>query len=81
MVSVIEPATPETKRALSNALQILEVFRSIDPDMPMGEAVSFLMIALGEQPDGGGLSITELKDHGGFVLSSASRYSFRRWVK
>jgi DNA-binding MarR family transcriptional regulator len=39
----------------------------------MGTAVSFLMIAEGETPDGG-LSVTELSNKGGFALSSASRY-------
>lgn len=63
----------ETKIALSRALQVLEIFRTIDPDMPMGEAVSFLMIANGESKDSG-LSITELSKMGAFALSSASRY-------
>lgn len=63
----------ETKRALSKALRTLEVFRTIDPDMPMGAAVSFLMIALGETPEGG-LSVTELSKQGDFPLSTASRY-------
>jgi len=65
--------TPDTKLALSKALQILEIFRTIDPDMPMGEAVSFLMIANGETKESG-ISITELSKLGDFALSSASRY-------
>lgn len=64
----------DTKISISRALQVLEVFRAIDPDMPMGTAVSFLMIADGETADGGGLSVTELSNKGGFALSSASRY-------
>lgn len=63
----------DTKISVHRALQVLEVFRAIDPDMPMGTAVSFLMIADGETPDGG-LSVTELSTRGGFALSSASRY-------
>lgn len=63
----------DTKVSISKALQVLEVFRAIDPDMPMGTAVSFLMIATGES-DEGGLSVTELSKQGGFALSSASRY-------
>lgn len=63
----------QSKIALSKALQILEVFRAIDPDMLMGEAVSFLMIAQGETPEGG-ISVTDLSNKGGFALSSASRY-------
>lgn len=62
------------KISAHRALQVLEVFRTIDPDMPMGTAVSFLMIAEGETADGGGLSVTELSTQGGFALSSASRY-------
>ena len=59
--------------SVNRALQVLEVFRAIDPDMPMGTAVSFLLIATGETPDGG-LTITELSKQGDFALSSASRY-------
>jgi len=42
--------------------------------MPMGEAVSFILIALGENREGGGLTVTELGSRGGFALSSASRH-------
>lgn len=63
----------EAKVSVHKALQVLEVFRAIDPDMPMGTAVSFLMIANGET-DEGGLSVTELSKQGDFALSSASRY-------
>jgi DNA-binding MarR family transcriptional regulator len=58
---------------ISKALQVLGVFRAIDPDMPMGAAVSLLMIANGETADSG-LSVTELSKLGDFALSSASRY-------
>lgn len=68
------PLDPRSRVALSRALNILEVFRTIDPDMKMGEAVGFLMIAAGETHDGG-LSVTELSKQGGFALSSASRYA------
>ena len=64
----------DAKIVIGRALRILEVFRAIDPDMPMGEAVSFLLIANGESREGGGLSVTKLGTQGGFVLSSASRY-------
>lgn len=60
--------------AVNKAIQVLEIFRELDSDMPMGEAISFLLIAQGETPDGGGLTVTELKDRGGFALASASRY-------
>ena len=63
-----------SKVALSRALQLLNIFRDLDSDMPMGEAVSFLLIAAGETKDGGGLSVTDLSVKGEFALSSASRY-------
>ena len=56
------------------ALQILETFRALDSDMPIGEAVSFLLIVLGETKDGGGLTVTEVGQQGGFSLASASRH-------
>lgn len=62
------------KVALSRALQILNVFRDMDPDMPMGQAVSLLLIASGETREGGGLTVTDLSEKGDFALSSASRY-------
>ena len=60
--------------AISKALQLLNIFRDMDPDMTMGEAVSLLFIAQGERKDGGGLTVTELSVKGDFALSSASRY-------
>ena len=66
--------TISNKVAINKALQVLNVFRQIDPDLPMGAAVSFLLIANGQSQDGGGLTVTELKNQGGFALSSASRY-------
>lgn len=67
-------ADNSAKAATNRALQILNVFRDIDPDMPMGEAVSLLLIALGETKDGGGMTVTDLKNQGDFAMSSASRY-------
>lgn len=60
--------------AVRKAIQLLEVFRSIDENIPIGEVISFLLIAQGETNDGEGLTITELGKAGGFSLSSASRY-------
>ena len=59
--------------AVRRAIQLLEIFRSIDADMPIGEAMSLLLIAQGETRDGG-LTVTELNQKGDFALSSASRY-------
>jgi DNA-binding MarR family transcriptional regulator len=41
--------------------------------MPIGAAVSFLLVAISESVEGG-LLVTELSRKGGFSLSSASRY-------
>jgi DNA-binding MarR family transcriptional regulator len=67
-------SSTETRVVVNRAIQLLEVFRTLNPDMPMGEAVSLLLIAQGETKEGGGLTVTELKDRGGFALASASRY-------
>lgn len=71
-----ETTAANSKVALSRALQLLDIFRDLDKevDMPMGEAVSLLLIALGESKDGGGLSVTNLARVGEFAMSSASRY-------
>ena len=65
--------SPTTRAALEKILQVLEVFRLGDRDMPLGEAVSFLLVALGETRDGG-ISITDLSKAGDFSLASASRH-------
>jgi DNA-binding MarR family transcriptional regulator len=64
----------ESRIAVNQALQLLDIFRDLDAEMPIGEAVSFLLIASGETRDGGGLTVTELSRQGGFALASASRY-------
>ena len=64
----------ESRISISRALKLLAVFRDMDADMPMGEAVSLLLIAQGETKEGGGLTVTDLRDRGEFALSSASRY-------
>ena len=65
----------DTTRITANkALQVLEIFRALDTDMPVGEVVSFLLIALGETSDGGGPTVTEVGQKGGFSLASASRH-------
>lgn len=63
----------QTRISLSRALQLLEVFRTLDADMPIGQAVGFLMIAASETSEGS-MTVTELQDKGGFALSSSSRY-------
>jgi DNA-binding MarR family transcriptional regulator len=61
--------TPEMRASVNAALETLQAFREVDPEMPIGAARSFLLIAT-EQ----GLSVTDLKARGGNALSSASRY-------
>lgn len=65
-----------TRIAVNKAIQVLEIFRTLDPDMPIGEALSFLLIAQGEEK-GGGITVSDLRDRGGFALASASRYMRR----
>ena len=59
----------DNKAAAEKVFNILQLFRSIDPQMPIGAARSFLLIAA-EQ----GKSVTDLKSRGGHALASASRY-------
>jgi hypothetical protein len=63
----------ETKAALEKVFRALEVFRFGDRDMPIGEAVGFLAIAMAETDDSG-LSVTELSQKCDFSLASASRH-------
>ena len=70
----VNKADAERHAVISKALQLLSVFRDMNADMPMGEAVSLLLVAQGESPDGRGLTVTELSLQGDFGLSSASRY-------
>ena len=64
------PYTPEELNAAWTALRVLDVFRAVDPEMPIGEAVSLLIVGKSD-----GISLTGLKKEGGFALSSASRYA------
>lgn len=64
----------ENRIAVNRAIQVIDVFRELNRNMPVGEAMSFLLIAQGETKDGGGLTVTELTARGGFSLAAASRY-------
>jgi DNA-binding MarR family transcriptional regulator len=66
----------EARVAIDRVVQILNTFRDINPktDMTLSELVTFLLIAKGETRDGGGITVTELKDKAEIALSSASRY-------
>ena len=59
----------KTRKALSQTLQVLEVFRDIDPTMQLGAAVGFVHVALEE-----GISVSEMAHRVGVELSSGSRY-------
>lgn len=63
-----------SKMIARKALGVLETFRVLDADMSIGEAVAFLLVALGETGGEGGLTVTEIGQQGGFSLASASRY-------
>ncbi|NYZ12976.1 winged helix DNA-binding protein [Azospirillum sp. RWY-5-1] len=67
------PTRPE---AVATVARVLEAFRTLDPDLPIQYALSFLTIAQNE-----GLSIGELADHLGIAQSSASRNvaALSRW--
>lgn len=71
---MINNVDSDNKVTANRVLQVLDIFRDLDADMPIGEAVSFAHIALGETQGGGGLTVTELGERGGFALASASRY-------
>lgn len=53
---------------LNRALNLIEEFRKIDPDMPLQTAACFLLIA--QEP---GISIMELSTRMGMAQSTASR--------
>ena len=64
----------DSRIAVNQALQVLEIFRDLNQEMPIGEVVSFLLIANGETRDGGGITITEVGNLGRFAMGTASRY-------
>ena len=68
--------TAEQKATLSKTIQLLEIFRSLDPttEITLGEVASLIHIAIAEQRDGSSVTITELADKAGVSLASSSRY-------
>lgn len=62
--------------AVATVVRVLEAFRSLDPDLPIQYALSFLTIAQNE-----GISIGELAERLGIAQSSASRNvaALSRW--
>lgn len=63
----------EQATSVRKIIQALELLRTIDQDMPIGAAVSFMLVAQGETKDSG-ISVTEMAKLGDFALSTASRY-------
>lgn len=65
-----------TVQDLDSLIQILELFRGYDPDMPIQYALSFLTVARRE-----GMSVGELAEALGIAQSSASRNvaALSRW--
>lgn len=68
--------TAEDRRALNKAISLLEIFRRIDvnTETTISEAISLILISLGEDKSGGGLTVTDLGKQGEFSLASSSRY-------
>ena len=68
--------SPEQKVTLSKTLQLMEIFRSLDPtsEITLGEVATLIHVALAEQRDGSSVSITELADKAAVSLASSSRY-------
>lgn len=60
---------PLTDKGLHAILELLELLRAVDPEMPMGAARTLLLVASEE-----GMSVADLHRRGGMALSSASRY-------
>jgi hypothetical protein len=59
----------DAEKPVRAAMDLLKAFREIDPEMTIGAARAFLLIA-GEE----NLSVSDLQRRGGMALSSASRY-------
>ncbi|MEO5690115.1 MAG: MarR family winged helix-turn-helix transcriptional regulator [Burkholderiaceae bacterium] len=62
--------TPGELAAARKVLALIDLFRATDPDMNMGEAVSFLVVAASD-----GISLSGLKTKGQFGKSSATRHA------
>lgn len=60
--------SPEAMTAISAVFAAIELFRKLDPDMPIQVAATFLAIAKDE-----GLSLREIQERTGQAQSSASR--------
>lgn len=69
-------SAPTRPEAVATVARVLEAFRTLDPDLPIQYALSFLTIAQNE-----GLSIGELAERLGIAQSSASRNvaALSRW--
>jgi DNA-binding MarR family transcriptional regulator len=69
--------TLENRIATVRAKRVLDIFRTlnVNNDMPIGEAIAFLQIAMGEKADGSGISVTELARETDYSLAAASRYA------
>jgi len=57
--------------------KILNIFRTLDSDMTIGEVISLIEIARNMSPDGGGLTVTALSKVCDFPISSTSRYTIK----
>ncbi len=62
---------------LTRFRKILNIFRTLDSDMTIGEIISLIEIAKGMRKDGSGPNITALAEVCDFPLSSTSRYTIK----
>lgn len=69
-------SAPTRPDAVATVARVLEAFRTLDPDLPIQYALSFLTIAQNE-----GMSVGELAERLGIAQSSASRNvaALSRW--
>lgn len=64
----------DDRQDLDRMIRALDVFRQEDADIPLGEVIAFLSIALKEN-DEVPVKVTDLAEVCGVALSSASRYA------
>ena len=62
---------------LTRFRRILNIFRTLDSDMTIGEIITLVEVAKSQSKDGSGLTVTALSEVCDFPLSSTSRYTIK----
>jgi|TARA_R110000851_G_scaffold50311_6_gene120244 hypothetical protein len=62
---------------LTRFRRILNIFRTLDSDMTIGEIITIIEIAKSMEKDGSGITVTGLSEVCDFPLSSTSRYTIK----